>query len=521
MSQEQPELAEPLPSAGPDDALDPGEPSLPVPADAVVMERPHPLTPVVKSWVALVGFALWTGKDVLKELDDLHSIDRVDLYVWGGLVLVFLLITIISGLISWRTTRFLVDDTQLRIEKSFLTKNSDRIAFTKIQTVDVVQPFAARLLGLAQLHIDAGAGEGRTIEYLGRERAYELRDYLVDRAHGQQVTVAESAARRGQATVMADIATTEQTLVRVNEKNLVIASFLSVGFLMLLVGTVVTVAVGIWIDQALGMVAVLLGLGGGIWGLISHNLMGQWNYSLLRTDQGEGRHGLKITRGLTSLLSQSVPVDRIQAVTITQDLFWRPFKLYRVTIDVLGLGSGDETSQDSNVLLPIGTWPDVRTALDAIWPGFDPDVVPLQGQPRVSRWFSPIGWKYFGWGTNDDVVVIRRGALNRSTTIVHHARVQSVHLSQGPWARRLHIADAKVDTTGGFFSGLIDNIDENIAHAFVMSEMDRCRAARERESALRATHRSLPDADPVELDGPAGAGPDGEHHAGAGRLGER
>ena len=47
--------------------------------------------------------------------------------------------------VSWRFTRFVIDDEELRIESGVLVKTSRKIAFERIQSVDIIQPFAARI----------------------------------------------------------------------------------------------------------------------------------------------------------------------------------------------------------------------------------------------------------------------------------------------------------------------------------------------------------------------------------------
>lgn len=59
----------------------------------------------------------------------------------------------------------------------------------------MVQPLVARLFGLAALRIDVGGqGSAKSIEF-ARHRAYQLRDYLISRAHGTHITVAEFVQR--------------------------------------------------------------------------------------------------------------------------------------------------------------------------------------------------------------------------------------------------------------------------------------------------------------------------------------
>ncbi|MGO4957033.1 PH domain-containing protein [Luteococcus sp. Sow4_B9] len=493
----EPERLSPVPAtpeateAAPPDAMAP-------PADppaAPLMERPHPATPIIKGWMALVGLAFVVGQDVVENLGKsggAQALSLRDLGFLGALLAAYVVLTGIVGYFSWRFTRFVVDDHQLRIEHNFIQHNSDQVPFTKIQSVDVVQPLAARLLGLAQLRIDVGSGAGKTIEYLGRARAYQMRDYLVARAHGHQVTVEQSAASRGTADILHDLAPDERVLLRVPPQRLVLAAVLSSGFLITLVLSAVAIASMVWFRQFGALVGVIP-LVSGLVTIIGNDVIKQWNYSLVRSGQA-----LKVSRGMTSLVSQTLPTSRIQGLQITQHQLWRPFGLYRVKMDVLGYGGGDAEKEASDVLLPAGTWQEVELAIDAVWPGFRLSSIEMHGVDRRVRTIHPFIWKSFQWGLDDDVIVARNGGLVHETKIVHHARVQSVHLKAGPVQRRMGLADVQVDTTAGIFGTCtLQELDAPLARTLVLDEMDRCREARRRD-AQRAALDALPAPQPPD-----------------------
>lgn len=457
-------------------------------APGPVMDRPHPLTPVVKGWMALVGLALVWGRDALQEAGR-HRDRRagapsptwlgIDLAVWvvAGAVLAYLVVTGVVGWLQWRTTRFVVDDHEVRIEHRLVRHTSDRVPFTKVQSVDVVQPLAARLLGLAQVRIDVGAGRPKTIEYLGRERAYRMRDYLVARAHGREVTVAEAAG----ATVagpLGDVAGHEQVLLAVPPARLATAALLSTGFVTTLLAGVAVLAGSWWWDGSLPL-AWLVPIATGLLGVVRSSVVKQWNHRLVAADGA-----LKVTRGMTSLVSQTLPTSRVQAVVVTRHLLWRPFGLYRVQVDVLGYRSGEDgTEQASDVLLPAGTWDEVLLAVRSVWPGFDLGAVELARPSRRARWMEPLQWSSMGWARTDDVMVARWGWFVQRTSVVHHARVQSAHLAQGPLERRLGLADVVLNTSNALGDVRCVHLDEAVARQLVLDEMGLARAARRREAA--------------------------------------
>ena len=92
-----------------------------------------------------------------------------------------MLLAAIAGFISWYFTRFVIDDEELRVETGAVFKTSKKVPFERLQSVDIIQPLAARLFGLAELRLEAGAGDSTIkLRYLTRTKASPLREYLLD-----------------------------------------------------------------------------------------------------------------------------------------------------------------------------------------------------------------------------------------------------------------------------------------------------------------------------------------------------
>ena len=112
--------------------------------------------------------------------------------------------------------------------------------------------------------------------------------------------------------------------------------------------------------------------------------------SMFNFTLAESPRGLRVTRGLTNLTSQSVPINRLQGVKVSQPLLWKPVGWYRVDVDVVGYAnSGDgenNESQATNVLLPVADRVEVDLALSRALPGLDLDGIELHPVPRRARW---------------------------------------------------------------------------------------------------------------------------------------
>src|SRR4051794_38323044 len=106
--------------------------------------RTHPLTGLVQGliWAAVGSFGLATA------LSSGGNITGAAMGVATGLVLGFGF-----GFASWWFTRYVIDGTELLIHSGIFIKQSRRISYDRLQSVDIAEPLIARILGLAELRI--------------------------------------------------------------------------------------------------------------------------------------------------------------------------------------------------------------------------------------------------------------------------------------------------------------------------------------------------------------------------------
>ena len=449
-----------------------------------IAERPHPLTPVVKSGIAVLAGLVIIARETIERFFTPHESSGGNSSLWivgiaFGLIAVGYLLVMIAGYISWRYTRFIIDDEQIRIEFTFISHRSDRIAFSKIQSVDVVQPLLARLLGLAALKIDVGASSNsdKKIEYLKRDRAYHLRNYLMARAKGEKITVLESADRQI-GTALVDLAPSDRIITRVPLERAIGACFLSGGFIVLVVILIAIMGFAFYS----GSIAAGMGfIGTSIIFIFSaiHAIFSQVKKTYNFTLSHEGQGAIRLSAGLTTLASQSVPIKRIQGISIQSPLIWRVLKWRRVKIEVLGDAMSSSDSHLSSTLIPIATDEQVRSVIKAIWPHIDLDAIAMHPIPARARYFRWLDAHTYSWGYDDCVLVSRGFLFNPRIDIVPHARVQSVRLIQGPLQRLVNVASVQAHTTHGPVNLVCRHMDAQDARSLALGELNRMRKARQ------------------------------------------
>jgi putative membrane protein len=439
-------------------------------------ERPHPATPLIRGWLIFVAILVGLGRDLIP--DGSNEGFQLDALRWflpvAALVVV---LAAVAGFFTWYFTRFIIDDEELRIETGWIFKTSKKIPFERLQSVDIIQPLAARIFGLAELRLEAGAGDSTTkLRYLTRRQASRLRDYLLTRAHGEHARISD-LEQTAVADVLTDLGATDRPLVKVPPQRLVFGLLLSSEWIisagLLIVMLVVTLSFGVFQYAVPG---VIVPLAIGAFTMVSRRVIAMFNFTL-----AESPRGLRITRGLTNLTSQSIPVNRIQGVKVSQPLLWRLSGWYRVDIDVVGYASSDDENnetQATNVLLPVATASEVEIGLSRTLPGFDLDGIELHPPPSRARWLRWFDWWTLRYGWDDRALITEHGWMIHQRDIVPHAKTQSVRIVQGPLQRRLRLADVHIDTPKGPVNVVAHQLDQQVARELTLTQLDRARAAR-------------------------------------------
>lgn len=443
-------------------------PARPEPQVEKVVERPSPLTGLAHSGIVLAASVVF----LVRELDDGGLEDLTgQAWIFALVALGAALVAGVYGIFAWRTTAFIVDDEEFRVERAFISRSSSRLDYTKVQSVDIAQPFVARLLGLAKVHIDVGGAGGLSLAFLTKTRAESLREHLLARMALAKAGPAAAPGTEGEAVVASPDDQPEEPVHAVPPATLILGTAVSTTAAAALVTAVLLLGITIWGGTSITAFGAMLAFAGWAWSNIGRN----WGFRMTR--RGET---LRISRGLASTATQGLRPDRIQGVVIHQDLLQRLTGLHRVTVTVLGYGdpADDEGRSTNSIVLPFGTWGDVLTVLRAIWPDVDLSRIQPTPQPDRARWLTPFSHTQHTWGVGEEVLVAHHGLIDHTLAIVPHRRMQSLSLHQGPLQRRLRLATIAAHTTDGPVSLRLFHLDEADARRLFDEQLERGRAAR-------------------------------------------
>lgn len=427
--------------------------------------RTHPLTPLAEGVTA----ARWLGGVVLVALVTGDSWVRH--VPWWAAVLGVLglgLLTAGGTAAGWWFTRYVLDATELRQTSGILVHTSRRVPYERIQSVDVTEPFLARILGLAQLDVESAGGADSTtsLKYLPLHEAQHMRAWLLERAGGaaEADPVAATDDPTDDARPAEPLAASDLVVVPLTQ--LVLGTFLRldvaltalVAFTLVVVGVVGGLVMDDWAVVFFSL-PVFLALGQ----ILMTRIVQNWGFTLERC----GRT-LRIERGLLSRVSQTVPLDRVQGLIVAEPLAWRRLGWAHVEVDVAGYGpgsSGDDALEDRATLLPVAARGEAFALVSRMLGGVDVEATPRTPAPRRARTLDPLQWRRRWLGLDDRVLVSRRGRLRLVTHVAPVRKIQSAGLTQGPLQRRLGLATLVVHAPPGPLLADAENLDASDVRA--------------------------------------------------------
>ena len=385
--------------------------------------RLHPLSPVVRSGRGVLAVAAAVAISRSLRPGSHWFID-----------LALPVIAALAAVASWLVTRWRLDGVTLRIESGVVRRDSRQLPIARIQAVNVVRPFLARALGLAELRVRlAGSShaDGR-LAYLTEQAALELRAHLLAAHHGVDPATPAPAER------IALVVPTGRLVASVLVSTLGSAAMVvAAGVVLAIVSPAGLAALG----AALGVALLwcVIGLVSLVWRRVST----EYGFTVAQSPDG-----IRIRRGLLGTVAETIPVRRVQAVRMIEPLLWRWFGWCRLEVDVAGSPGRDEadgTARMRKTLLPVGLRDEAGFLVGMVIGRPVPD---MTQPPRRARWKTLLSYHFLAAGHDDALAVSVVGRVRKVTTVVPLEKTQSIRFVQGPLQRRLALATVHVNAAG-------------------------------------------------------------------------
>ncbi|WP_314194719.1 PH domain-containing protein [Actinomyces oris] len=521
---------------------------LPLPEN-VTWHRVSLVTPVLEGWKIVTGVLAFI---TVQNLDDLvrayrfiseHGFSlggQIGYYLLGLVALIAL--WVVLGLLSWWRRAYAVDADGVYLRSGILSRKLRTARLPRIQSVDVVHPLLGRIFGLGQLTVEVAGGRNSrvVIGFLTTSELQTLRDRILDLAAGQidlpgaasedgavhasgtgrdtggindlastahpegltpeEATGSEAASAPAPRTSQLRASHFQEHPLYSVDGSVLLGSLLrssSVYVLglavigMLSAGILILVSDSMTGSEALTIISSYLTMVIAMATIVWSHFNSAWNFQAAATPSG-----IRMSYGLTSETSRTLPPGRVHGVGLTGPILWRRKDWWKVDVTVAGRedrSQDGQTREFGNLLLPVG----VRdTALRALWlvvPDLgvpDPDRLLAQaltgrdddgvGDPqapagsaergfvrisRRGRLFRPLTWRRAAIALTDTCVIIRHGRWRRRVAVFPYERIQSLRVRQGPLARRRSLASLRLDMVAQEVPASITNLDAADAKA--------------------------------------------------------
>jgi len=523
----------------------------------------HPASPLLKGGIVLIAvigivisnlrerfFENFVPGANFRRGDPIELLFREGVFGWALLALLGVLSVLVLGFyISWRMHTFRITEEVVEVRSGVLFRTNRKARLDRIQGINIVRPFFARLFGAARLEVNqAGQDANVRLDYLGSAAADDLRREIlrlasgtraasVFRANGAGVgvrpsleaaaSIVEQRMHEFLAPELDPDAAEPESVVKLGTGRLIGSILLSGASIFLVVAIAVVSVASVAAPESLiaffGLIPAVLG----VVGFYVQRFLKSLRYSIAGTPDG-----VRVGFGLLTTSNETLPPGRIHSVKVSQPLLWRAPGWWEIKVNRASQSSTNGAAgQQNTTVLPVGNLTDVTRVLDLLMPDLLDEGLALAGltgpgalddgftnsprRARVIRWFS---WRRNGFAVTPTAVLLRKGAIWRELVLVPHPRLQSVSVQQGPLLRMLRLTAVRLHTVAGPISAELGAIDTDVAvELFTLSAEAAVRASgsdtsHRWRSAEGGEYRDAVDAGlvdrPSETDAAGAAAPD-------------
>lgn len=455
--------------------------------------------------LTLVFFGFFTGVDVAK-----FNIEA-GLLILGASLIGFVSISVWFYLV-WRNFEFEVTEDTFDIRSGVINRRKREIPLKRIQNVDVRRNIVHRILGIAKVNLETAGGKSTeaSLKYVDFDEAKSIQKRVRRLKQGMSEDEEEREV---------------EPVFEISDKELTILSLTSISGKAVAAGFGLLSVSGAFFNQVqslLGttgfMIALLSFLGVIFLSIIGSSVT---NFSRFY-DFKLYRHGdsLEYERGLLSRSEGSIPLEKIQVVSIEENPLKRLVGYATLKVETAGYGPGNQENTGAEVAIPLAERAKILQLSKEVMAheGFEMQQISEKAPRRyfgryliasgvvsslilgVSYFFNlgvnplyllvllPVSGvaaylKYVnkGFYEGKEFFYIRNGFWNRKTSIVPYYRIQTLLQQETVFQRRLDLSTLVLDTAGvGVFGSnpKVCDLDKEMAENLFDRVFDSFRSSR-------------------------------------------
>lgn len=425
---------------------------------------------------------------------------------WEFIALAVGLFVSLGSIIQYRFYRYWLEPNQIRVKEGILFRNERQVPYKRIQNLNLTQNPLHRILGVVTVQLESASGgkPEAVINVIDMDAVKELKRLV----HGDEE---ENIAENTEETETQDNAKPSILSLPFSEiarygvitnKGLVILA-VAFGFMSQLSDGAVKdfvenniLAFADWIEVSFNSFVGDLGiLTFFVYALvlIVFGLMGLWllsiTFALLKLHDFEllkNKGKLQATMGLLTRMQATIPMSRIQTLTVRNSLFHRWFKRLTVSIETAGGVNADNQGITIKEIAPLFSTdrrheilheiqPDVEWS-SVEWQGIEPIawrrifkklvlVIVLVSSATIAAewWYYPltvvalslIAFLYAkayvrntAYCLDKDMIGFKSGVIFKKETYARLSKIQTVQVKENLFDRRYRMGKLEVDTAG-------------------------------------------------------------------------
>lgn len=434
----------------------------------------------LRNSASIAFIAVFTGSYSFQEVN-LAALGAVAAF--AGLII---LVNLAWAYLVWRNYSYSFKDDSIKIKHGVLRKKDRKIPLKRIQNVDVSRNIVQRALGIAQVNLETAGGDTTeaSFKYLELDDARSMQDRIRSRKKRDSDEPAGDEAGESEEDQEGNL------VYEISDRELMVLSATSVDARVLagifaIFGIAPTVIGGFMDEINLGLTAglglLLAGVTGMTW--ISSavtNFLQYWDFRLY--ERGDS---LEYERGLLNRSEGSIPLEKIQKVTVEENLLKRLFGYSTLKIDTAGYSPKQSMQQGSEAAIPLARKHKTLKIAGKIQGVQETEWNNISKRARLryasryllassilvaALYFTPINfsnlmatagvlavasvagahfkWLNKGYSAGEIHAVTVNGFWNRTTNYIPYFRVQNLIESQTVLQRKWGLSTVDIDTAG-------------------------------------------------------------------------
>lgn len=440
--------------------------------------------------LTVIAFGFFTGLDFIFTSTKLPAVILI-----GSTIAFFAVITWFY--LVWKNYEFEVTEDTFDIESGVVHKKVREIPLRRIQNVDVRRNIVHRILGIAKVNLETAGGKSTeaSLKYVEVDKAREIQDQVRRLKQGLEEHEDEKET---------------EPLFEISDKELGILSLTSFSGKAVAAGFGLLSVSGAFFSQiqsALGTAGFVIAMFSFL-GVILISVIGSsvtnfsrfYDFKLYR--QGDS---LEYEHGLLSRSEGSIPLEKIQVVSIEENPLKRLAGYATLKVETAGYGPGNQENTGAEVAVPLAHRERILELSEQVMnhKGFDIQKISSKAPRRyfgrylivsslisslvigssyvLETKFSPVYLLVFvpvsgaaaylkyankGFYEGKEFFYTQNGFWNRKTSIVPYYRIQTLMEQRTVFQRRLGLSTIILDTAGiGVFGSnpKVCDLDEEVS----------------------------------------------------------